>query len=84
MLDSLYNYWANLPGYHVLGFGLIAYFTYYLILVVKVSELVYICMYIWSWVIQKSIYRIKRKIHFSSWVQWALILSANFEYVSVQ
>ncbi|XP_049310628.1 phospholipase ABHD3 [Bactrocera dorsalis] len=35
MLDSLYNYWANLPGYHVLGFGLIAYFTYYLILVVK-------------------------------------------------
>lgn len=42
MFGSLYNYWSNVPGYHVLGFGLIAYFAYYLILVVKVRELVYI------------------------------------------
>ncbi|XP_004525088.1 phospholipase ABHD3 [Ceratitis capitata] len=35
MLDTLYDYLSNIPGYHVLGLGLVAYLAYYLILVVK-------------------------------------------------
>ncbi|XP_017486191.1 PREDICTED: phospholipase ABHD3-like [Rhagoletis zephyria] len=35
MFNTLYDYLSNIPGWHVLSFGLTAYVAYYLILVVK-------------------------------------------------